>query len=551
MLSELQITNFALIAYHRIEFHAGMSVLTGETGAGKSIIIDALSLVLGDRADSAVIRHGTEKCEIAARFEIRPDSSAAVWLNEQQLDSEGECVLRRVLSLDGKSRATVNGCAVTLQQLRGLAEHLVDIHGQHEHQSLLKRQHQRALVDQYGGYQALLAELKTHYLAWHQDQQRLTALLDASEQQSRQEFLQFQLDEWQPLALSSTAITDLEREHKDLAHMGDRLTKVQTALELLSGETPLDQALHLACQQLHGLTEQPQLANALTSLEGAAIQLDEASKELQHYLEATELNPQRLADIEALLEQLYRLTRKHRVKVIELPEVYAKLEAELQQLNSGAADYQQLCESVAQHLKAYQNVAARLSEQRLATAARLSQQIGERMQQLGMGGGCFEIRCEAEGHDTPSLGGAEQLEFYVSANPGQPLQALAKIASGGELSRISLAIQVILAGSTTTPTLIFDEVDVGIGGPTAAIVGQLLRDLSRHTQVLCVTHLAQVAACGHHHFQIAKHSAHSSTTTEISLLDTNTREQEIARMLSGLSVTEQSLAHARDLLHQQ
>lgn len=550
MLTELCITNFALIDQHTIAFKAGMSVLTGETGAGKSIIIDALSLVLGERADSQFIRHGTQRCEITARFELDDSPAAQRWLTQQNMTVDDDCLVRRVLTSDGKSRAYINGQAVPLQQLRQLGECLVNIHGQHEHQSLLKTQVQRDLVDQYGNHQALLLELKGHYQAWLATQQRLSAVRNNLEQQGRREFIEFQLAEWTQLALSGDDISALENEHKQLATMGDRLIKVQASVDLLTNESQsLESLLQQARTYLSSIKDlHPTLNNAFSSLESASIQIDEATHDLQHYLRDTELNPARLTQIEAILQMIYQLARKHRIKPLELAAFFLRLEEELQALTVSLETLNELEHSLVALHSAYQDTAQQLTQARMHTICRLAAEITTRMQHLGMTGGRFDIVLEPHENPSPTANGNEQLEFRVSANPGQPLQALAKVASGGELSRISLAIQVILAGLGTCATLIFDEVDVGIGGPTAAIVGQLLRELSAASQVLCVTHLPQVAACGTHHYQIAKHTDLDQTTTTIYPLTPPLREQEIARMLGGISVTEQSLAHARELL---
>ena len=551
MLTELCITNFALIAHHSVQFLPGMTVLTGETGAGKSIIIDALSLSLGERADSQWIRHGTERCEITARFDLTKAPAAQAWLKAQDFALSDECLLRRTLSLDGKSRAYINGQGVTVQQLRALGECLVAIHGQHEHQALLKRHAQRDLLDQYGKHQALLSTLKEHFNAWQATQARLTALCRAEAQQGRRDFIEFQLAEWIPLAFKATDLEHLEKEHKQLANSGDTLSKIDAALALLTRDEQqnVTHLLQLARQQLSTIKElHPSLDNAFRSIDGASIQLDEAIHDLHHAEDHLEQNPERLTEIDAQLQKIYQLARKHRVKPTELEAFFVNLEEELALLTVGAEQLTELTAELAKERQAYSKVAEQLTKARENTAAELANQISAKMQHLGMHGGRFAIELESLKEAEPSPYGQEQIEFCVSANVGHPLQALAKVASGGELSRISLAIQVILASINTTPTLIFDEVDVGIGGPTAAIVGQLLRELSTSAQILCVTHLAQVAACGTQHYQIAKETQNAETSTVIHALPLKAREQEIARMLSGLSVTEQSLAHARELL---
>ena len=554
MLKHIQIQNFTIIENISLELHApGMTVLTGETGAGKSILIDALALVLGGRGDNKVIRHGSQKCDITAIFDIHAIPQAKSWLRQQELNTdEHECLLRRTISQEGPSRGYINGQPVPLQLLRELGDLLVDIHGQHEHQSLLKRDMQRQLLDDYAGHSDLVHKVQMTYQQWCATQQELLTLQTRiKDQAARSDFLRFQVQELSQLNLTVDELAKLDKEHKQLANMDETIEHCQRALIALE-EQDNPSALSLLKQAQIVLSSLKQKDNILSSsielLDSSIIQVQEVLTELNRYLTRLELNPERLKEIEQRIAEIHVIARKHRLNPAELPPLLLQMTAELDQLDNSDSYLKSLSETVTALEADYFKVATQLSLSRKKTAKKLSQLVQASMQQLGMPGGRFDISLEPNKEDKLSASGLERIDFMVSANPGQPLQFLAKIASGGELSRISLAIQVITAQSNVTPTLIFDEVDVGIGGGTAAIVGQLLRQLGQNAQVLCVTHLPQVAAQGQQHFQVLKSTENNQTHTQIRLLTGDEKVQEIARMLGGVKITAQTLAHAREML---
>lgn len=552
MLNHIQIQNFTIIDQISLDLSAGMTVLTGETGAGKSILIDALSLALGGRADNKVIRHGTQRCDITATFDISSVIAAQKWLSEHDLNNDNDCILRRVINVDGPSRSFINGQPMPLQLVRELGDLLVDIHGQHEHHSLLKRDVQRQLLDDFAGHADFLAKTQSLYQQWRTTTQNYNDLLTRSrDQAARSEFLRFQVQELSQLDLSEKELESLDKEHKQLANMGELINNCQHALTVLH-EKEDDNALQLLKQAQAALATLKHLDEKISTsselLDSAIIQTQEAVDELNHYVDKLELNPHRLQEIEQRLVDIHNISRKHRVKPEEIPTLLQQFVNELQQLENSNQNLQVLQEKLQSLEKEYHSVAIQLSNSRQKVAKKLSKNIQESMQQLGMPGGKFDIQLETIKDSLINPYGLERIEFVVSANPGQPLQSLAKVASGGELSRISLAIQVITAQTNVTPTLIFDEVDVGIGGSTAAIVGQLLRQLGNTAQVLCVTHLAQVAAQGHHHLQVNKFTEKNQTRTQINQLNVEEKIQEIARMIGGMKITKQTLAHAKEML---
>ncbi|MDH5786366.1 MAG: DNA repair protein RecN [Chromatiales bacterium] len=551
MLTHLQIRNFALVESLELSFDTGMSVLSGETGAGKSILLDALGLTLGDRADSTVVRHGSERAEIAATFSTDSLPFVTTWLAEHELEMDGECILRRTVSSDGRSRAFINGQPAPLQMLRELGEQLVDIHGQHAHQSLLKREVQRQLLDEYAGHAPLLKETGTHFTTWQRLNQEHKALSRlAGESDSRLELLRYQVEELEALQLKEGELTSLDEEHAKLANIS-RLQEVaqRTANRLYEDD---DTAMLTSLERMvRELQEMQSIDPALTPvgemLEGAAIQAREAAGELRHYLDRLEGDPERLNAVDQRLGAIHELARKHRVEPEALAELQEQLQQELTELESAGTRLVVLQREIDERLTSYRNAATRLSAGREKAAKKLAELIAANMQELGMGGGRFDITL------TPldaiaTAHGQEGVEFQVSANPGQPLRALSKVASGGELSRISLAIQVITAGKGGIPTLIFDEVDVGVGGGVAEMVGRQLRTLGGDRQVLCVTHQPQVAAQGHHHFRISKSSDGTGTRTRVESIEGEQRVEEVARMSGGIDISEQTLSHAREML---
>jgi DNA repair protein RecN (Recombination protein N) len=551
MLAQLTISNFAIVRELEIDFHAGMTAITGETGAGKSIAIDALGLCLGSRADGSMVRLGASRADICARFTLADTPSAKHWLAENQLDEGQDCLLRRTISSDGRSRGFINGTPVPLSQLRELGQHLIQIHGQHAHQLLLKPEHQKDLLDAYADQPLLLAEMRKAYQNWHQSCRQLAQYQQqVSERESRRQLLQYQLKELNEFAPQAGEYEQIDEEYKRLANSGQLLSLSQSALYLLADgeEQNIVSLLYTARNQLTELAELDSKMNDLiVMLDDASIQVSEASDELRHYSERLEMDPNRLYELEQRLSRQMNLARKHHVSAEELPELHRQLLEEQQALDDQETNQAELSEAVLRHYQQAVAVAEQLHEKRQYFADELTHLITQSMQALSMPHGKFKIQVQFEPEHL-NMEGADRLEFQVTTNPGQPLQALAKVASGGELSRIALAIQVITAQKMETPALIFDEVDVGISGPTAAIVGRLLRQLGESTQVMCVTHLPQVAGCGHQHYFVSKETDGEVTETQMNRLDKKARLQELARLLGGSEVTRNTLANAKELL---
>ncbi|WP_455234740.1 DNA repair protein RecN [Thiogranum longum] len=551
MLLSLHIRDFAIIDELEIELGPGMTALTGETGAGKSILLDALGLLLGDRADAGAVRHGAERADISASFDVSGIETARAWLAEQELELGDECQLRRVVLSEGRSRAYVNGSPVPAQSLRELGEHLVDIHGQHEHQSLMKRDLQRQLLDSHGGHQQLVAELTALYREWTLRRQQIEAIVGAGQDRdSRVEFVQFQLRELNELAPEPGEVEQLHEEHARLANAGQLLETCGTHLDrLYDDEHSAHSMISHALSDLGPLTEiDPTLRDARELIDNALIQLEEGVDQLRAYQQKLELDPQRLQWVEHRLDALHRVAAKHRVEAESLAEFQTRLSAELEQLEQADQQLQELEQGCQQLAAQFETIARQLHRERVKTASRLSEQVTAAMQGLGMAGGRFRVEVRDGNDQGMSAHGCDQIEFLVSANPGQPLKALSRVASGGELSRISLAIQVIAAKDTRIPTLIFDEVDTGVGGAVAESVGRQLQALGLHHQVMCVTHLAQVAAQAHQHLQVVKLTGGKSTRTRVRALSETERVEEIARMLGGRKITDSTLQHAREML---
>ncbi len=551
MLTHIHIWNFAIVEKLDLELEAGLTVLTGETGAGKSILLDALNLALGDRADTGVIRHGAEKAEISVTFQIEAGSEAERWLKQNDLDSADECIIRRVISATGPSRAYINGKPAPILSLRTLGEMLVDLHGQHEHQSLLRKEAQRVLLDDYAGHGKLLEQLGQAYRDWKARREELESLRQASEERnSRLELLRYQVQELSELALAENELEDIEAEHRRLSNASALLENGNRVLQGLDNDEPVAviNQLQQYCSDIQQMAESDlALQSTAELLESARIQVQEASVELRHYLDGLELDPQRLQWLDQRLATIQDLSRKHQVAPQILAALLPQLQDELQALEQADVRSGELQNDVDAALARYRKLADKLSRSRRKAAATLSKVVTESMQTLGMEGGQFDVRLNRPEDAQPAASGLEQVEFVVSANPGQPPRPLAKVASGGELSRISLAIQVITAENSRIPTLIFDEVDVGIGGRVAEIIGHLLRNLTQHRQVICVTHLPQVAALGHHHLQVSKVSDTDTTISQIRELEEEQRVEELARMLGGIEITEQTLSHAREM----
>ena len=551
MLTHIHIRDFVIVDELELEFQNGMTALTGETGAGKSVLVDALGLVIGDRASSDVVRHGCERAEIAASIDIGDQPETRAWLAGHELDEGTECLVRRVIGREGRSRAYINGSSVPNQLLRKLGEGLIDIHGQHEHQSLMHRNAQRQLLDSYAGTLDRVAELGEIWHQWRARCEELATLRAARRQRGeRIDLLEFQIQELAELDLAEGEIAAIEAEHARLANAGRLLESCQRTLDTLyESEASAYGALSHAAGELGELTEIDRgLAPPGELLNSALILIQEAADDLRRYSDGLDLDPARLNWLDARLGAVQRLARKYRVMPAELPRILEQAREERQHLEHADEQIETLQAGCDALQAEYDRQALQLGEARREAAERLGHEISETMATLGMQGGSFAAKVETltREHSTPS--GRDQVEFLVSANPGQPLMPLARVASGGELSRISLAIQVASKAAAFIPTLIFDEVDSGIGGRVAEVVGRRLRELGMTRQVFCVTHLPQVAAQAHHHLHVAKLTGRDSTHTRISPLSAEQRVEEIARMLGGVEVTESTRAHAREMI---
>ncbi|MFC4727598.1 DNA repair protein RecN [Coralloluteibacterium thermophilus] len=551
MLTRLQIKDFAVVSAATVTFGPGLTVVSGETGAGKSLLVDALMLLSGGRGDSGMVRHGAERAELAAEFELDDTPAAAAWLREAELDEDGLCQLRRVIRADGGSRAWINGRPATVGQLAELGALLVEIHGQHEHQALLSRAHQLALLDGFGGHGHLVAEVRAAAEAWAALARRQAELARDGDPGERIDWLQHQFDELERENLAPEAIEELIALHRRQANAAGLLQGCERVLARLSGDdgfgiSPLLRQAHSELQQL--AADEPALGEAAALLDSAQIQIDEAAALVERLRDGFDLDPERLQSLEAQLARLHELGRKHRVPLEGLAARRDALAEELESLRAAGIDGETLALRMAEAQQAWQACASTLSAARAEAATRLGAQVAELMQELGMGGGRFEVALEPNADARPDAQGAERAEFMVSANPGQPPRPLRKVASGGELARISLALEVATLDAEAVPTMVFDEVDTGIGGAVAEVVGQKLRALGARRQALCVTHLPQVAAQGHGHYRVSKDVAEGSTHSGVRRLDAEDRVEEIARMLGGVEITETTRAHARQML---
>jgi len=550
MLSRITIRNLVIVRSLDLDLRRGMTAFTGETGAGKSILIDALGLALGEKADSGMIRAGADQAEISVGFDLEDDSPALDWLAQHDLAADGECLLRRVLVRNGRNRAYINGIPTPQALLRELGDRLVDIHGQHAHQSLLHAAAQRQLLDAYAGLRAEVRELAQLYQSWRSTLDQLASLRQAGDDRaSRLDYLSYQIRELEDVAIGCDDLADLEAEQARLAHAERLLGDSATVLEALDDDEPsIRSSLDHASGVLTTLAElDPSLVEARDLLETAGIQIEEAVGVLRRYQDRVELDPERLQQVDAQLGGLHDAARKHRVDPDKLMDLLQRLRDEAQALANADHDLIRLQHAVDETEKAYLNAAARLSTARRKAAEALSGAVTASMQTLGMRGGRLRVACEAD-NQRPGPSGIDRVTFLVAANPGQPEAPLSDVASGGELSRISLAIQVATANCGSVPTLIFDEVDVGIGGAVAEIVGQLLRRLARDRQVLCVTHLPQVASQAHHQLRVHKMTDGKTTETGIDCLDEDARVDEVARMLGGVDITEQTRRHAQEMI---
>jgi DNA repair protein RecN (Recombination protein N) len=551
MLTHLQIRDFAIVEAVELEFGPGFTVLTGETGAGKSILVDALLLAVGARADSGAVRHGAERAEVSATFDVNRNPAAAAWLEEQQVTHDGEVVLRRSLSADGRSRAYVNGQTVPAQALRALGERLLDVHGQLEYQSLVRRGYQRELLDQSGELGPDVEAMRVAYRNWQSIDAELATRVERDRDRDRRlELLEHYVAELEALDPKPDEPRLLGEERRRIAALG-RLAEGTLQLErLLVGEdgdvvTALGRA-QAAIRNLVALD--PSLAETARLIEEAAIAGREAAASLQRYAAGLEADPARQEWIESRLAALEDVARKHRVDPAELPELRDRLMRELSESRDGAAGLAALQQRLAEARRVRDRLAERLSDARRAAATRLDHGVTGLMQGLGMPGGLFETRIDARRPDDCSEHGRDDVEFRVSANPGQPARPLAKVASGGELSRISLALQVATLNAAHLPCLVFDEVDAGVGGAVAEMVGRQLRTLAASGQVLCVTHLAQVASQAERQVRVTKDTKRGETRTALAVLGPEERVEEIARMLGGARITERTREHAREML---
>lgn len=552
MLTNLRIENYTIVKQLDIDFANGMTAFTGETGAGKSIMIDALMLALGGRADASVIRAGEEKCDISACFQLDAESEPSHWLLEHDLDCDSDqIILRRVLYTEGRSKSYINGQPFPLQKVKELSEMLVHIHGQHQHQTLMQSSTHRQQLDRYANHFDLLEALNQLYKQCQKIKQEIESLQQQEMQNDKLDLLRFQIEELTALNLQDNEMQLLHSEHQLLHHARDYLQQAQQICHLLNAddEFSINKGINQVLQNLtHLPQEQPLIKNACELMNNALIQCEEAFDEMQKFSEQVQLDPERLQELEARISTLHHAARKYHVDANHLATHAKHLQEELNNLQASETRLIELQHVYQQQTQAFDLQALKLRKSRQIYAEKLGQEISEHIRQLGMPKGRVEI--ELSPLDKMQAHGLDKIEYKVCTNPGLAPDSLAKIASGGELSRISLAIQMITAQRGTTPTLFFDEVDVGIGGATAALVGQMLRRLGERLQVFCVTHQPQVAASAHHHFVVEKHSDNEQTYSQIVPLINSEKIDEIARMLGGLTITEQTRSHAKELLTQ-
>ncbi len=551
MLSQLLIRNFAIINQTELELQAGMTALTGETGAGKSILLDALGLVLGDRADTHSIRDGTHKAEITADFQPHNSSPVWQWLQDHDLDQDGACILRRIVSKDNRSRGYINGSPVSLLMLKAVGEMLVNIHGQHEHQSLTNPQYQREILDNHAGNTALLNELNGAYKAWNYANKQYEKIQSEYDQRlQRIDMLQFQIQEFDSLELDEEELLTIENEHKRAANSEQLFDFSNESYFLLfEGDDSAYSLLNRVELKLQDLKQLDDRASEYLELvNSAAIQCSEAATGLKHYTESINVDPQRLQWFDQRLSSLHNMAKKHRVPLHELCNAERIIKCELEELQSSDLILENLKKQIFEKKSNYKKFADQLSQKRKIAAKTMSRSISQAMQQLAMNGGVFEINIIEQQSPQPNIHGQDDVQFLVSTNPGQNLRALGKVASGGELSRISLAIQLIASKHQSVETLIFDEVDSGVGGGVAETVGQYLRKLTSKCQILCVTHLPQVAAQAHHHYRVMKSTDGKQTNTQLAALDQKETIEEIARMLGGKHISKQTRDHAEQML---
>lgn len=555
MLAQLCISNFTTVASCDLELSAGLSVITGETGAGKSVMLDALGLALGDRSNTNILRDEKQHADISASFLVDNKTDIIQWLKERDLlgdNDQPEAILRRVIAPSGRSRAYINGVAVSISDLKHLGEQLVDLHNQHEHQSLLNKRTHQKLLDNFGRNSQLQQQVASTAQEWQTLEKKIAALSEQNAaKDARLQLLSYQVQELDKLALEAGEANQLAAEQKKLANAEQLLQSLSSASEYCDNDDT-GGAVRLLKQAIQLLREQhkhlPEINSSIDLLESASIQVEEAFGELTAVSENLTIDPQRLIWVESRLDSIYSIARKHQINVDALFETHQQLAGELAELEGGDAKIEALAEQQLALLTEFNTSAKKLSKQRKTAAKKLAKAINEKLAELQMGHCQFEIALTALTEQKPASSGLESIEFLISTVPGKPAQGLAKIASGGELSRISLAIAVVTAQTSNIPTLVFDEVDVGIGGGVAEVVGNLLRQLGQTGQIFCVTHLAQVAAKGNTHLLASKSVSKTTATTVITALDNKGRTAELARMMGGIDVTDSSIAHATEML---
>lgn len=550
MLTTLCIEHFAIVKHLELDFTQGMTAFTGETGAGKSIMIDALMLALGERADASVIRPGAEKCDITAKFNFDQGSEPAQWLMEHDIPcDDGEIFLRRIIYAEGRSKSYINGQPFPQQKIKELSEKLVLIHGQHQHQTLMQHPTHRQQLDQYANHHKMILEVATLYKQCQHIKQEIDTLQNQDQQTDRIKLLQFQIDELDSLDLHEGEIDALHQEHQMLHHAKEYLEHSQQINELLNGDDQpsIRSSLNHVIQLVNQLPQDQNHIKSVSALMNEAmIQCEEAADEMQQFADRIQIDPERLHEVEARMSAIHHLARKYHIDSSMLPAHKQQLQEELEHLQNTESRLAHLHLQYTQQSNAYERAALKLRESRALHAQKLAEEITASIQKLGMPKGWIEINMTPL--EKMQAHGLDKVEYKVCTNPGMEPDSLSKIASGGELSRIGLAIQMITAQRGATPTLLFDEVDVGIGGATSALVGQMLRKLGERLQVFCVTHQPQVAASAHHHFLVKKQSDNQQTLTQVSQLKTTEKIDEIARMLGGLTVTDQTRSHAKELL---
>lgn len=553
MLTSLYVRHLAVVEEADLAFGPGLTVVSGETGAGKSLLVDALMLLAGARADSSIVRAGSDRAELAADFDLAALPEARDWLRREELDEDGTCQLRRVIRAEGSSRAWINGRPATIGQIGELAALLVEIHGQHEHQALLERTHQLDLLDAYAENEARVAQVREIALQWRELGARIRKLSGGEDREHRLELLRHELAELEKWALPTAELAELETSHKRLANASKLTEGITGVVDLLDGDSEfaLRTSLSRAQAELGRLaTLDERLTPMLELLDNAQIQLNEAADGLGRYAQDVDLDPERYAEVDAHLTRLHELSRKHRLPVAELDAKRSTMQQELTELENAGDALERLGAQRTQLQRDYDKAAEALGKARHTAAKRLGKEVSALMAELGMAGGVLQVALESTDTNEPDPQGRERCELLVSANPGQPPRPLRKVASGGELARISLAIEVATLDKDTIGCMVFDEVDTGIGGAVAEVVGQKLRALGSRCQVLCVTHLPQVAAQGHAHLRVSKHSEGGSTHTRIETLTTDGRRDELARMLGGVEITRETRAHAKKMLEQ-